>query len=66
MDPTVIYGLDSLYTGKLSHEDMQINSPYNTYKIRGLPPTPIAMVGKEAINAAAHLQILLIYFCCAR
>ncbi|ARH00203.1 endolytic transglycosylase MltG [Legionella micdadei] len=54
MDPTVIYALGKNYTGKLTHEDMSVNSPYNTYLHRGLPPTPIAMVGKEAIDAAAH------------
>jgi UPF0755 protein len=56
MDPTVIYGLGTAYKGKLSHDDMLINSPYNSYLYRGLPPTPIAMVGKEAIEAAAHPQ----------
>ncbi|MBA3537124.1 MAG: endolytic transglycosylase MltG [Tatlockia sp.] len=56
MDPTVIYALGENYKGRLSHEDMSINSPYNTYIHRGLPPTPIAMVGKEAIDAAAHPQ----------
>ncbi len=54
MDPTVIYALGELYKGKLSHENMSVNSPYNTYIHRGLPPTPIAMVGKKAIDAAAH------------
>jgi UPF0755 protein len=53
MDPTVIYAL-----GKdkvpLRHQDLQIDSPYNTYRYRGLPPTPIAMVGKESLDAAAH------------
>lgn len=57
MDPTVIYGLGSDYKGKLSHNDLLIDSPYNTYRYRGLPPTPIAMVGKEAIDAAAHPQL---------
>ncbi|CDZ79271.1 putative aminodeoxychorismate lyase [Legionella massiliensis] len=57
MDPTVIYALGQNYTGKLSHQDMSVSSPYNTYVNRGLPPTPIAMVGKEAIDAAAHPQI---------
>ena len=47
MDPTVIYALGQNYNGKLTHEDMSINSAYNTYMHRGLPPTPIAMVGKE-------------------
>lgn len=57
MDPTVIYGLGSQYNGKLSHKDLSIDSPYNSYRYRGLPPTPIAMVGKEAIDAAAHPQL---------
>lgn len=57
MDPTVIYALGSNYQGKLTHDDLSIDSPYNTYRYRGLPPTPIAMVGKEAIEAAAHPQL---------
>ena len=56
MDPTVIYGLGNAYTGKLSHNDMQVDSPYNSYRYRGLPPTPIAMVSKESLDAAAHPQ----------
>jgi len=54
MDPTVIYALGPAYHGHLSHDDLKIDSPYNTYRYRGLPPTPIAMVGKEAMLAAAH------------
>lgn len=54
MDPTVIYALGSQYKGKLTREDLRIDSPYNSYRYRGLPPTPIAMVGKDAIDAAAH------------
>lgn len=57
MDPTVIYAMGDQYKGSLTHDDLSINSPYNTYKNRGLPPTPIAMVGKEAIDAAAHPQL---------
>ena len=56
MDPTVIYGLSGDYKGKLSHNDLLIDTPYNTYRYRGLPPTPIATVGKEALEAAAHPQ----------
>jgi len=56
MDPTVIYALGQTYQGKLSRENLFIDSPYNTYLYRGLPPTPIAMVGKEAIAAAARPQ----------
>lgn len=54
MDPTVIYALGSDYKGKLTRADLQVDSPFNTYRYRGLPPTPIAMVGKDAIDAAAH------------
>ena len=54
MDPTVIYALGSDYKGTLSKADLHKDSPYNTYLYKGLPPTPIAMVGKEAIDAAAH------------
>lgn len=54
MDPTIIYGLGVAYNGKLTHDDLQIDSPYNTYRYSGLPPTPIAMVGKDAIDAASH------------
>ncbi len=57
MDPTVIYGLGAAYKGKLSHQDMQVDSPYNSYRYQGLPPTPIAMVSKEALDAASHPQI---------
>lgn len=56
MDPTVIYAYGSAYSGKLTHESMKIDSPYNTYRYRGLPPTPIAMVGRAALDAAAHPQ----------
>ncbi len=54
MDPTVIYALGSQYKGTLTREDLHVDSPYNSYRYRGLPPTPIAMVGKDAIDAAAH------------
>ena len=57
MDPTVIYALGHRYKGKLSHKDLLIDSPYNSYRYRGLPPTPIAMVGKNALDAAAHPKL---------
>ena len=56
MDPTVIYALGSNYQGSLSKEDLKVDSPYNTYRNYGLPPTPIAMVSKTSIEAAAHPQ----------
>jgi len=57
MDSTVIYAFRQDYNGKLTHADMKIDSPYNSYRYSGLPPTPISMVGKDAIEAAAHPQL---------
>jgi UPF0755 protein len=54
MDPTVIYAMGPRFQGKLTHQDLSVDSPYNTYNHYGLPPTPIAMVGRAAIIAAAH------------
>lgn len=53
-DPTVIYGMGERYTGRLTRADLKQPTPYNTYVIAGMPPTPIAMVGREAIHAALH------------
>jgi len=52
-DPTVIYAIGSAYDGDIRKKDLQSDNPYNTYTHYGLPPTPIAMPGKPALEAAA-------------
>ncbi len=53
-DPTLIYGMGDMYDGKLGREDKYIDHPYNTYKYKGLPPTPIAAAGDAALLAATQ------------
>jgi UPF0755 protein len=53
-DPSVIYGMGSSYAGSIHKSDLTTDTPYNTYTRLGLPPTPIAMPGKPAIEAALH------------
>jgi len=54
LDPTIIYGLGANYSGHLTNKDLQINTPYNTYLHKQLPPTPICSPGEKAIYAAMH------------
>ena len=53
-DPSVIYGMGARYAGNIRRSDLTTDTPYNTYTRPGLPPTPIALPGKPAIQAALH------------
>lgn len=53
-DPTVIYGMGARFDGNLRRADLARDTPYNTYTRSGLPPTPIAMPGRVAIDAVMH------------
>jgi UPF0755 protein len=51
-DPTVIYGVGADYTGVIRRSDLTTETPWNTYRIFGLPPTPIALVSRTSIRAS--------------
>lgn len=53
-DPTVIYGMGKRYKGNIRRQDLERDTPYNTYRHYGLPPTPIALPGRASIHAALH------------
>ncbi len=55
-DPTVIYGMGAQYDGNIRTRDLVTDTPYNTYTRTGLPPTPIALPGRESILAAVRPQ----------
>ncbi len=61
-DPTVIYGMGDKYQGNIRKRDLVTPTPYNTYTIDGLPPTPIAMVNKSVLEAAAHPAVTDVLF----
>jgi UPF0755 protein len=56
-DPTVIYGLGERYDGELHTRDLTTDTAYNTYTRVGLPPTPIALPGREALRAAVQPDV---------
>ena len=53
-DPTVIYGMGEHFDGNIRRKDLREDTPYNTYVHFGLPPTPIAMPGRDALHAAVN------------
>jgi UPF0755 protein len=53
-DPTVIYGMGERYDGNIRKADLREDTPYNTYVHKGLPPTPICMPGRAALEATLH------------
>jgi UPF0755 protein len=55
-DPTVVYAalLENRYRGTIYRSDLDRDHPYNTYRIAGLPPGPIANPGRESLEAALH------------
>ena len=53
-DPTVIYGMGDKFDGNIRKKDLQTYTPYNTYRISGLPPTPISLASRESIEAVLN------------
>ncbi|HKX98302.1 MAG TPA: endolytic transglycosylase MltG [Steroidobacteraceae bacterium] len=53
-DPAVIYGMGAKFDGNLRRRDLETDTAYNTYLRAGLPPTPIALAGREALDAAVR------------
>ena len=56
IDPTILYGMGKSYRSPILKTDIQNKNPYNTYRVSGLPPTPISMPGAYSILAALHPQ----------
>ncbi|OAJ33764.1 endolytic transglycosylase MltG [Piscirickettsia salmonis] len=62
-DPSVIFAMGDKYQGKITRRDLRIDSPYNTYRYKGLPPGPIAMVSEASLHATLHpLNTPYLYF----
>ncbi|MBR7798581.1 endolytic transglycosylase MltG [Undibacterium fentianense] len=65
-DPTVIYGMGDKFQGNIRKRDLTTDTAYNTYTRAGLPPTPIALPGKDAIKAALNPEPSNAYYFVAR
>lgn len=65
-DPTVIYGMGKQFQGDIRKRDLSTDTPYNTYKRAGLPPTPIALPGLESLKAALNPEPSDAYYFVAR
>ena len=62
-DPTIIYALGERFDGNIRKRDLEIDSPYNTYRYAGLPPGPIANAGRRSLEAAVNpAAVDYIYF----
>jgi UPF0755 protein len=56
-DPTIIYGMGEAYEGNIRRVDLLRDTPYNSYTRAGLPPTPIALPGRESLEAAVKPEM---------
>ncbi|OUU76036.1 MAG: hypothetical protein CBC29_01675 [Methylococcaceae bacterium TMED69] len=56
-DPTVIYAMGDAYKGNIKRSDLKINSPFNTYRQKGLPPTPIGAPGLKSLRAVLNPRL---------
>lgn len=65
-DPTVIYGMGDQFQGNIRKRDLTTDTPYNTYTRAGLPPTPIALPGLDALKAAVNPEPSNAYYFVAR